>query len=309
MFSFANDTRSCHNISGVRCNFFLLCRRARQGDRSRQWRRQERAVQSNWLYNLRSYKKILRSCSELYKRKLPKWTKTQKPQKQNQKSNTHTTNKGSKRKTMYMGPEAINLSTWTTPISINSKAKFDRENKVRQANKVVMPCIEPYTKLAGQKRGKGSRVKSEEFSMHWWRFNGVRTLVVLYFFQTIFKVRFQKPFPGYSFFLVVGKHEDKRICNRDEPSPRGGQGSAPWQEGAERQMAQTKRTGPSAGTSCEKLSHYHWGCCEAKCGEVSIDALLQKREHAGQLIMEHADEEPTQAQRTANYLQGPGWNN
>ena len=121
------------------------------------------------------------------------------------------------------------------PISINSKAKFDRENKVRQANKVVMPCIEQYTKLAGQKRGKGSRVKSEEFSMHWWRFNGVRTLVVLYFFPTIFKVRFQKPFPGYSFFLVVGKHEDKRICNRDEPSPRGGQGSAPWQEGAERE--------------------------------------------------------------------------
>ena len=62
---------------------------------------------------------------------------------------------------MYMGPEAGNLSTWTTPISINSKAKFDREDKVSQANKVAMPCIEPYTKLAGQKRGKGSRVKSE----------------------------------------------------------------------------------------------------------------------------------------------------
>ena len=29
------------------------------------------------------------------------------------------------------------------------------------------------------------------------------------------------------FFLVEGKHENKRICNRDEPSPRGGQGTAP----------------------------------------------------------------------------------
>ena len=85
--------------------------------------------------------------------------------KQNQKSNTHTTNKGSKRKTMYMGPEAGNLSAWTTPISINSRAKFDREDELREANKVVMPCIEPYTRLADQKRGKGSRVKSEEFSM------------------------------------------------------------------------------------------------------------------------------------------------
>ena len=46
---------------------------------------------------------------------------------------------------MYMGPEAGNLSTWTTPISISPKAKVDREDEVRQANEVVMPCIEPYT--------------------------------------------------------------------------------------------------------------------------------------------------------------------
>ena len=30
---------------------------------------------------------------------------------------------------------------------------------------------------------------------------------------------------------------------------------------------------------------------EHRCGGVSINALLQKREHAGQLIMEQADEE------------------
>ena len=34
--------------------------------------------------------------------------------------------------------------------------------------------------------------------------------------------------------------------------------------------------------------------------------FFRKEEHAGQLIMEHADEELTQSQVTANYLQGPG---
>ena len=34
---------------------------------------------------------------------------------------------------------------------------------------------------------------------------------------------------------------------------------------------------------------------EHRCGGMSIDALLQKREHAGQWIMEHTDEEPTGA--------------
>ena len=95
-------------------NIFLICRRAREviavatvivGNKCENVHVQVETSRNSYVSLRKSNK------PPIVQAQAAENNKPKKPQKRNQTNNIHTTIKGNKRKTMYMGPEAGNLST------------------------------------------------------------------------------------------------------------------------------------------------------------------------------------------------------
>ena len=147
--------------------FFLNLQAHATSDRSRQFRRQmwelytvfgctSRKAKRNSYVSLRK-SQLASHCTSASSRKQqkPKTAKA-KPKKQ------HPHNHPRQQAENYVHGSRGRQSQYMNDSNQHQlESEIRQRDKVSQTNKIAMPCIEPYTKLAGQKRGKGSRVKSE----------------------------------------------------------------------------------------------------------------------------------------------------
>ena len=112
-----------------------------------------------------------------------------------------------------------------------------------------------------------------------------RSPVLGFFFRGVIFGRFSNPGPGC--FFSWGQHEDKGKLQKRRALPEGRAKFCTLTRRREVQngKAQYRNRVPQLSHPAgEHTPHYqkvvtlvYWVFCEAKCGEVSIDALLQKR--------------------------------